>query len=82
MAYGANKYGEGNYKQPPDISKLRYGLPEVRYVDAMMRHILKFIAGEEKDSESGLEHLAHVLANVAIILELRRLNGKEEKKTT
>jgi hypothetical protein len=50
---------------------------ELRYADAQMRHYLKRKAGEERDEESGLLHLAHEAWNVLAQLELklRKENG-------
>jgi hypothetical protein len=58
--FGANKYSRGNWKKVDDA--------EQRYMDAMWRHLLT--AG--KDSESGLDHLAHFVWNAMAVLELKR----------
>ena len=41
-----------------------------RYVDALYRHLLAYVDGEETDPESGLPHMAHIACNAAFILEL------------
>lgn len=57
FAYGAKKYGEENHKS---------GLSIKRQLAAALRHIYQFLDGEDFDSESGLNHLGHALASVAM----------------
>lgn len=57
LTYGAQKYAPDNWK---------YVAPD-RYMDALFRHLEAYRSGEEKDPESGLHHLAHVLTNVAFL---------------
>lgn len=61
LTYGANKYGKNNWKNCPDISL---------YEDALLRHIGAWRRGEMLDSESGLPHLHHALANLAFLIYL------------
>lgn len=58
--YGANKYGKNNWKQ---------GLSYSRLIDAALRHILAFAEKENQDFESGLPHLAHARASLAMLIE-------------
>lgn len=60
MASGARKYGAFNYHRSP--------LRKSTYYSAMARHLDAWHGGEEFDPESGLRHLAHVGANVNILL--------------
>jgi len=69
--YGAGKYSRHGFLQVPNA--------EVRYLDACMRHLLKYGQGEHLDLESGLPHIDHALWNVAAIVELGR--RKEQTKT-
>lgn len=48
--FGARKYERGNYLKGYDWSLC---------IDAMHRHMLAFEAGEDRDPESGLLHVAH-----------------------
>lgn len=48
-----------------DGYRIKLNLSE--YLDAMARHLLKFLLIDERDEESGCLHLAHILANVAIM---------------
>ena len=59
LTYGAKKYEEDhNYKK---------GLLFSRLVDASMRHIIAWADGENLDPESGLSHLDHALASLAML---------------
>lgn len=57
---GAGKYGRCNYLVAPVRASI--------YYDAAMRHLAKWFAGEEADDDSGLPHMAHLLACAAIIV--------------
>jgi len=60
LTYGARKYKPNNWRK----GELD------RYVGAAMRHLEAWRAGEVVDSESKLPHLAHLLTNVAFLIEL------------
>lgn len=65
MTYGAEKYGENNWKEcTPEES--------CRYVAAMFRHFESWRSGEKKDPESGRSHLAHALTNITFLLFLEK----------
>lgn len=61
MKAGADAYGVMNWRQKK--------ITVSRYVAAMKRHITKFAACEDKDDESGVHHLGHVMATAAILLD-------------
>ena len=63
MGYGANKYGEHNWRE---------GLEWSRYYGAAQRHLFAWLEGEEIDPESGLPHLAHATTNLLYLLEFSR----------
>jgi hypothetical protein len=67
--YGAKKYSRHGFLSVPNA--------EVRYLDAMMRHLLAYGAGEIADRESGLPHLHHALWNIAAIIEI----GERQEKS-
>jgi hypothetical protein len=68
----------GTHKYPkPDNWKL-VDEAFTRYQDSMMRHYLKFLAGQEKDSETNLLHLKHMAWNALAILELYLMEYNEE----
>ena len=64
LTFGANKYGRDNYKG---------GMESHRLIAACLRHIFAWQNGEDIDKESGLGHLEHAAANLAILLETKRL---------
>ena len=65
LTYGANKYCENGWQ----------GVEQERYVAALLRHFTAWRKGEERDEESGLLHLEHMLANIAFI-HWKELNRK------
>ena len=56
---GAKRYSEENWKK---------GIPLRRYLDSMLRHSFKFMAGIEDE-----DHLAAVMWNAACLLETQEL---------
>lgn len=66
--YGTEKYG--------DSENWRKVEPK-RYVDALYRHLLAYIEGNEVDEESGLSHLSHMACNISFLLDEEYL--KEHK---
>ena len=48
--YGASKYAPHNYRKGYEVSKS---------VDALFRHVLRFLDGQDLDEESNLSHMAH-----------------------
>nr|DAU25106.1 MAG TPA: hypothetical protein [Caudoviricetes sp.] len=71
IEFGTRKYPK------PDNWKLVDGA-FTRYQDSMMRHYLKFLAGQEKDSETNLLHLKHMVWNALAILELYLMDHEDE----
>ncbi len=60
------EYGCKKYKDPENWRCVE---PQ-RYRDALYRHWLAYLNGEELDKESGLPHLWHLACNVAFLIEL------------
>jgi hypothetical protein len=58
---GALKYGRANWRAA--------GVRASIYYDAAKRHLGKWFEGENIDEDSGLPHLAHALACVAILID-------------
>ena len=54
MTQGANKYGRNNWQECKEPH---------RYLDALLRHTLKYWDGEKVDTESGKSHLYHIAFN-------------------
>lgn len=68
--YGANKYSRLGWVHVPD--------GELRYFDALGRHLLEYAKGNKVDPESGLLHLAHASWNVLAVLELQCRNSGQK----
>jgi len=64
---GAIKYGRFNWREHQVSSTV--------YYDAAQRHLMAWFDGETIDPESGLPHLAHVMACCNILLDAEK-NGK------
>lgn len=62
--YGTKKYG--------DSENWRKVEPR-RYINALYRHLIAYVEGEEIDSESGLSHLAHMACNISFLLDEKYL---------
>lgn len=77
MAVGACiEYGTHKYPNPKNWQLVDNGIK--RYRDAMVRHLLKYNAGIDKDEETKLPHLAHMTWNALAILELYMQEHKDE----
>ena len=66
MQDGANKYGQYNWRTTSVSATVFY--------DAMMRHLLAWYDGEDLAADSGKPHLAHLMANCAILLDAKEHN--------
>jgi len=66
MKYGAItcKYGPYNWRD----SRVQY----VIYLDAIMRHTLALLEGQDIDPDSGLRHEAHIGANAVLLLDAHK----------
>lgn len=61
MLEGTCKYGRHNYRAA--------GVRASVYVDASMRHILKYYEGEDIDPDSGLPHVVKAMASLAVLMD-------------
>jgi hypothetical protein len=61
MKNGANKYGQFNWVDNPVSAST--------YIDAAFRHLMAWANCEDHDDESGLNHAAHVMACMCIVLD-------------
>ena len=66
MLYGALLYGRSNFRA--------IGVRASIYYDACSRHLDKWFEGETYDKDSGVHHLGHALACIAIILDAEAAN--------
>lgn len=58
---GALKYGRTNWRATPVRASI--------YVDAARRHLAAWYEGEDADRDSGIPHLGHALACLAILVD-------------
>ena len=63
LQFGAEKYAAHNWRK---------GFVWSRPLAAALRHITAFNAGEDKDPESGLSHLAHAACCIMFLLEFEK----------
>lgn len=61
FAYGAVKYSRHNW---------RGGMKYSRLFSSLQRHLLAWNEGEELDPESGLSHLDHAAASLAMLVSM------------
>lgn len=64
FADGAKKYGRLNWREN--------GVTASVYYDAAQRHLMAWWDGEDKADDSGVHHLGHAMACLAIILDAER----------
>lgn len=73
LSYGAEKYSAGNYLNGE-------GMPLMVVYASLMRHLMAWRSGEDRDDESGLLHTDHIGANLAMLVDLIDKNkGKDER---
>lgn len=63
MSDGAKKYGRYNWRKTGSTVSVFY--------DAMNRHLQDWYTGEDFAKDSGIHHLAHLMADCAIMLDAR-----------
>lgn len=68
LMHGAAKYAAYNWAN---------GMPYTRVLDATMRHLHAIYQGEDKDPDSGLDHVDHALCEL-IFLKYYMLHGVGE----
>lgn len=69
MTFGATKYGGRNWEQ---------GLVYSRVIGAILRHTMSIMQGVDKDEESGLLHVDHLMANAMFLSHfMHKGMGKE-----
>ena len=69
---GALKYGRANWR----VSGVRASI----YFDAASRHMNAWFEGEECDPDSGLPHLSHALACLAIVVDAQAAGKLEDDR--
>jgi hypothetical protein len=73
FGFGAKKYFANSYRQGETVVWSRtYG--------SIMRHMMAFWSGEDKDPESGLPHLAHAGTQLFILMEHAAHNQNKDDR--
>lgn len=72
FAHGAAKYGEFNWR--------RKNVRRRVYLEAILRHTIAALAGENVDSDSGMPHEAHIRACAAIILDAKECGALKDDR--
>ena len=71
---GAAKYGRFNWRD--------HAVSATVYYDAAQRHLMAWFAGEDIDPESGVSHLAHVMACCNILLDAGKHGKLNDNRLT
>jgi hypothetical protein len=72
FGFGLKKYGPWNWAK---------GFPWLQPYASLMRHLKAWHEGEDYDQESGLSHLDHAIANIAMLIEFRdRGTGTDNRR--
>lgn len=73
LTFGANKYGDNNWRNLMCWSKC---------IASLERHLVAFKNGIDFDEESGLLHLSHLACNVAFLLEYYKINPQGDDRVS
>jgi len=74
LTFGAKKYDAHNWRK---------GMSWSRLIGAALRHIFAWATGQDKDSESGLSHLAHAMCCLAFLFSYQQLGaGTDDRYNT
>lgn len=71
LGFGEKKYGRYNYTNGFEVSRL---------TSAALRHLLAYNGGETYDPESGLHHIGHARANLAMLLHCEQLGTLRDNR--
>lgn len=63
LTFGANKYSSRNWEK---------GINWTRIIGAILRHTIAYMRGEDKDPETGLSHMSHVLTEAMFLIHFER----------
>lgn len=72
MQHGADKYGSFNWREKAVRSTI--------YIDAAMRHLLRYLDGEDIDTDSGVPHIAHVAACMAVLMDATAVGNLKDDR--
>ncbi len=69
LTFGAEKYAANSWQNIEDTD---------RYLDALIRHVEAVRKGEIYDTESGIQHMAHVATNAMFLYEFEIMTKDSE----
>jgi hypothetical protein len=72
FSVGAEKYDVRNWEKGMEWSKV---------LSPLLRHVFKYMGGEDNDPETELSHMTHVAWNALILLEYERLYRSLDDRT-
>lgn len=72
LQHGAVKYGVNNWRKEE-------GFKYSRCYNALLRHMLAFWGGEDKDIETGLSHLDHAMCNLLFLKYHLQTKGADDR---
>lgn len=72
MANGAAKYGPFNWRDQP--------VQVVTYVEAALRHLYAYLDGQDAAEDTGISHLAHAGAGLAILIDALEGGSYEDNR--
>ncbi|RYC29008.1 hypothetical protein D3273_26195 [Lichenibacterium minor] len=75
LAFGAAKYGEHNWRSVEALP-----VRASTYIAAMHRHLDAWASGEDVADDSGVDHLAHLAASCAILMDARAAGRFEDDR--
>lgn len=71
--FGARKYGKRNWENGMDWSRM---------YNAACRHMTKWYVGQTFDTETGINHLAHAIVSLMMVLAYQMRNvGTDDRNT-
>jgi hypothetical protein len=75
-------YGAGSIKYP--LRNWERGMPWSKVIGPLLRHLFKWMRGEERDPEDGQRHIAKVAWNAIALLtyELRGIGTDDRSKAS
>jgi len=74
MGNGADKYGPYNWRDQP---------VQVRtYIEAALRHLYAYLDGQWAAEDTGISHLAHAMAGLAILYDATTLGSIDDNRST
>lgn len=74
LTFGAYKYSRDNWRKVDNL--------QIRYYDALLRHVDAYRGGETHDPESGFHHLAHAICCIMFMAEDQILGTIDEQNAS